>query len=84
MITCTQAQLDALYKIYQRWQKSTPHAIMPQEFNILSKEDFLAQCGICNYIGLWVGGPAPEGLKKSGKKPTGMYLGIEVDGHTHS
>ena len=36
----TRAQLDALYDIYQRWQNKTPHAIMPEEFEIVPYEEY--------------------------------------------
>ena len=67
----TQAQLDALYKVYQQWQDKTPYAIMPEDFGII-EEDEQNYC-----IGLWVGG-------KPGQGNGGMYLGIESDGYTHS
>ena len=36
----TQAQLDALYRIYQQWQNKTPHAIMPEEFEIVPDGEY--------------------------------------------
>jgi len=64
----TQAQIEALYKVYLRWQDKTPHAIMPMDFEVV--EDGFG------YIGVWVGGEPGE--------PGSMYLGIELDGYTHS
>ena len=81
MTRLTQAQLDALYKVYMRWQNKTPHVIMPLEFKVLSEEEYLKTCGAYNYIGVWVGGPTPEHYKNPG---SAMFLGIEVDGYTHS
>ena len=72
----TQAQLDALYKVYLRWQNKTPHAIMPTEFEIVPDEEYRKG----DYIGVWVGGPVPQ----SRDHGAAMYLGIESDGHTHS
>lgn len=80
---CTQAQIDALYRIYLRWQDKTPHAIMPIEFEIVATWDddsgkpFMKPG---DYIGVWVGGPIPQ----SRNHGSAMYLGIEADGHTHS
>ena len=72
----TQAQLDALYTVYQRWQDKTPHAIMPQEYEVIADYDYRNG----DYIGVWVGGDIPIS-----RDPTGaMYLGIEKDGYTHS
>ena len=74
---CTQAQFDALTKIYLRWQDKTPHAIMPEDgIEIVPDEDNK----INDYIGVWVGGPIPQ----SRDHGTAMYLGIEKDGYTHS
>ena len=70
----TQAQLDALYKVYQQWQNTTPHAIMPDDFEIIEGDDQNY------YIGVWVGGPTPL----SRERGNGMYLGIESDGYIHS
>ena len=36
----TQAQMDALYKVYLRWQDKTPHAIMPEEFEIVPDNEY--------------------------------------------
>ena len=72
----TQAQLDAIYKVYQQWQNKTPHAIMPEEFEIVPDEEYRKG----DYIGVWVGGPVPQSRDHGGS----MYLGIESDGHTHS
>ena len=69
----TQAQLDALYKVYKRWQDKTPHAIMPEEFEIVPDEEY----NNGDYIGVWVGGEPGQGNG-------GMFLGIESDGYTHS
>ena len=69
----TQAQMDALYRVYLRWQDKTPHAIMPDEFEIVPDEE--SRKG--DYIGVWVGGEPGQGNG-------GMYLGIEADGYTHS
>ena len=73
---CTQEQMDALYRVYLRWQDKTPHAIMPLEFEIVPYDDY--RYG--DYIGAWVGGPIPQ----SGDHGSAMYLGIEKNGHTHS
>ena len=72
----TQAQLDALYRVYLRWQDKTPHAIMPESFEIVSDDEY--QDG--DYIGIWVGGPIPLSREHGGS----IYLGIEKDGYTHS
>ena len=74
---CTQAQLDALYQVYLRWQDKTPHAIMPDEFEIVPDDEYR----VGDYIGIWVGGPIPTSRITPGPA---MYLGIENDGHTHS
>ena len=74
---CTQAQFDALVKVYLRWQDKTPHVIIPDEgVEIIPDEDN----DIGDYIGVWVGGPVPQ----SRDHGSAMYLGIEKDGHTHS
>ena len=73
---CTQAQLDALYQAYLRWQDKTPHAIMPDEFEIVPDDEYKRG----DYIGMWVGGPVPQ----SRDRGSSMYLGIESGGHTHS
>jgi hypothetical protein len=65
----TQAQLDKLYELYQRWQNRTPHPIMPVEFEIVSEEDYGTR-----YYGVWVDGPPNEG----------MFIGIEADGYAHT
>ena len=75
---CTQAQLDALYQIYLRWQDKTEHAIMPDEFEIVPDEDYK----LGDYIGVWVG-TAPEGSEWPHNHGS-MFLGIEKDGYTHS
>ena len=46
----TQAQLDALYKVYQRWQNKTEYDIMPMDFEIVPDEDYPKG----DYIGVWV------------------------------
>ena len=69
----TMHQLGALFKVYERWQNKTPHAIMPMEFEIVTIEEYRKG----DYIGVWVGGEPGQGNG-------GMYLGIESDGHTHS
>ena len=68
----TQAQIDALYKVYLRWQNKTAHDIMPREFEVVPSEE----CP--GYIGIWVGTPTDSTPHGS------MYLGIEPDGYTHS
>ena len=73
---CTQAQLDALYQVYLRWQDKTPHAIMPEEFETVP--DYNYRNG--DYIGVWVGGVVPTSREETGS----LYLGIEKDGYTHS
>ena len=72
----TQAQLDSLYRVYQQWQDKTPHAIMPEEFEIVPDGEYRKG----DYIGVWVGGPVPQ----SRDHGSSMYLGIESDGHVHS
>ena len=69
----TQAQLDALYKVYKQWQNKTPHAIIPVEFEIVPDDEYRKG----DYIGVWVGG-------EPGRNNGGMFLGIESDGYTHS
>ena len=69
----TQAQLDAIYSIYQRWQDKTPHAIMPTNFKVIPDDEYRDG----DYVGVWVGG-------EPGYGNGGMYLGIEKDGYTHS
>ncbi len=68
----TQKQLDALYELYQQWQKTTSHAIMPIDYTLVPVD------AAGGYVGVWVG---PE--HKNGD-PGRMYLGIEPDGHVHS
>jgi len=72
----TRAQLDALYDIYQRWQNKTPHAIMPEEFEIVPYEEYRKG----DYIGVWVGGHNDVDNTGLGQ----MFLGIESDGYIHS
>jgi len=72
----TMHQLGALFKVYERWQNKTPHAIMPMEFEIVTIEEYRKG----DYIGVWVGGPVPQSRDHGGA----LYLGIESDGHTHS
>ena len=72
----TQAQLDSLYNVYQRWQDKTPHAIMPEEFEIVPDEEYRKG----DYIGVWVGGHNDVDNTGLGQ----MFLGIESDGYTHS
>ena len=72
----TQAQLDAIYRIYQQWQDKTPHAIMPVDFEIVPDENYRKG----DYIGVWVG----ESTQQSQSRHGSMYLGIESDGYTHS
>ena len=76
-LQCTQAQFDALIKVYLRWQDKTPHAILPDDgVEIIPDEDYR----VGNYIGVWAGGDIPID-----REPTGaIYLGIEKDGYTHS
>lgn len=76
----TQAQMDALYEVYIRWQNETPHAIMPTHFEIVPDD------GSDDYIGVWVGFPHDSTTPNGGKihHQGDMYLGIESDGHTHS
>jgi hypothetical protein len=75
---CTQAQLDALYEVYLLWQSATPHAIMPDNFEIVPDDDL----GDGYYIGAWVGGDIPT--RRKSLSTGAIYLGIEKDGHTHS
>ena len=84
MLTLTQAQLDALYQVYLRWQNTTPRAIMPEEYELISDDD--ARCNDGSWHGVWVGGPPRLSRSEIGtEKDRGrMYLGIERDGHTHS
>ena len=73
----TQAQMDALYKVYQQWQDKTPHAIMTNDgVEIIPDDEYRDG----DYLGVWVGGPVPQ----SRDHGSAMYLGIEKDGHTHS
>ena len=82
MLTLTQAQLDALYQVYLRWQNDTGHPIMPEEYEIVDEKDYNPG----DYIGTWVG------YEHNGTTINGghihhygsMYIGIERDGHTHS
>ena len=66
---CTQAQIDALYKVYLQWQDVTPHAIMPNEgVEIVPDEDYKTG----DYFGVWVGTPAegaewPQSLNHAGR-----------------
>ena len=77
---CTQAQFDALVKVYLRWQDKTPHAIMPGDgLEIVPGDDYTDG----DYIGVWVGGPIPVAPVDDNRSKA-MYLGIEKDGHTHS
>jgi hypothetical protein len=78
MLKLTQAQLDALYQVYLRWQNTTPREIMPEEFEIVTEKEYRS-ISTGDYIGLWVG-EADEADGILGH----MYLGIESDGHTHS
>ena len=74
---CTQAQFDALVKVYLRWQDKTPHEIIPDHgVEIVPDEEYRDG----DYLGVWVGGPVPQSRDHGGA----MYLGIEKDGHTHS
>ena len=75
-IECTQAQLDALYQVYLRWQNKTPHNIMPLGIEIISEDDYKDG----NYLGVWVGDSIPDSVYRG----NAIYLGIEKDGHTHS
>ena len=72
----TQAQMDALYRVYLRWQDKTDADIMPREFEIVPDDEYRKG----DYVGVWVGGPVPQ----SRDHGTAMYLGIENDGYTHS
>lgn len=75
---CTQEQLDALYQVYQKWQSSTPHLIMPKVFTIVTKEEFDDIKPNNGYLGIWVGEPTQH-------NPSGsLYIGIETDGHAHT
>ena len=78
----TQAQLDALFKVYLRWQDKTEHAIMPEEFTLVPDDEY--RVGDC--IGVWVGTPDADRDKtdKRFNRFGSMYLGIEHDGYTHS
>lgn len=78
MLKLTQAQLDALYQVYQRWQNKTPHAIMPEEFEVVEEEELKPGYN----IGTWVGEPDED--KEWPQSMGYMYLGIERDGYTHS
>ena len=64
----TQAQMDALYRVYLRWQDKTDADIMLREFEIVPDDEYRKG----DYVGVWVGSE-PQ-----------MYLGIEHDGYTHS
>ena len=74
MLKLTQAQLDALYQAYLAWQNKTPHAIMPEEFEVVAEKDYKTE----DYVGVWVAEPD----KRSGKGF--ILLIIESDGYTHS
>jgi hypothetical protein len=71
-VRVTQAQLDALRKVSERWQEITQHQIIPEEIDIVTEEEYGH-----HYHGVWVGTPAND-------KPGSMFLGIEPDGYTHS
>ena len=79
MMKCTQAQLDALYQIYLRWQDKTVYPIMPTDPEIVPDDDYKDG----DYIAVWVG-TLQERDNGSTICPGSIYLGVEKDGHTHS
>ena len=70
------AQRDSLVRISQKWDQpelATPEHWHHDAFEIVPESDLPRG----SYLGTWVGEPCNG-------NPGRMYLGVEVDGHTHS
>ena len=69
----TAAQYESLKRISREWQDVTLYPILPDDFRIVAESEL--EPG--SYVGLWVG-------RECNGNPGRMYLGVELDGHTHS